>query len=97
MNLINKQALTTYGRGEKDKKSIPPISADFSGDKHMPNKQSRYAIGLVGLGVIGRKLALNRGGHSFKDSATRDIWGTENINGFILPDLLDNARVGHSE
>src|SRR5664279_5210190 len=67
----------------------------------MTNKQSqqRYEIGMVGLGVMGRKLVLNIADHGFsvagydqdpnqvealrKDSADRDICGTDNISDFI--------------
>ena len=67
----------------------------------MTTKQSqqRYAIGMVGLGVMGRNLVLNMAGHGFpvagydqnpsqvedlrKESAGQDICGTENINDFI--------------
>jgi len=67
----------------------------------MSNKQSQqlYAIGMVGLGVMGRNLVLNMSDHGFsvagydkepsqvealrKESADRDICGTENIDDFI--------------
>jgi len=61
--------------------------------------QQRYEIGMVGLGVMGRNLVLNIADHGFsvagydhdpnqvealrKDSAGRDICGTENIKDFI--------------
>src|SRR5664280_146316 len=61
--------------------------------------QQRYEIGMVGLGVMGRNLVLNIADHGFsvagydqdpnqvealrKDSADRDICGTDNISDFI--------------
>jgi 6-phosphogluconate dehydrogenase len=61
--------------------------------------QQRYEIGMIGLGVMGRNLLLNMADHGFsvagydkdpskvetlrKESADRDIYGTENINDFI--------------
>jgi 6-phosphogluconate dehydrogenase len=61
--------------------------------------QQQYEIGMVGLGVMGRNLLLNMADHGFsvagydkdadkvealrKESADRDICGTENINDFI--------------
>jgi 6-phosphogluconate dehydrogenase len=74
----------------------------------MTNKQpqKQYAIGMIGLGVMGRNLVLNMADHGFsvagydkapnqvedlrKESADRDIFGTENINDFIA--LLRKPR-----
>ena len=67
----------------------------------MTSKQSQqqYAVGMVGLGVIGRNLVLNMADHGFsvagydrdphqvealrKESADRDIAAAENMNDFI--------------
>ena len=75
----------------------------------MTNKQpqQQYAIGMVGLGVMGRNLVLNMADHGFsvggydkdpnqvealrQESAHRDICGTRNINDFIV--LLRPPRV----
>ena len=70
-------------------------------------KKQQCAIGMVGLGVMGRNLALNIADHGFsvagydkspdqvetlgKESASRDIWATGNINDFI--DLLSHPRM----
>src|SRR5665811_2018786 len=61
--------------------------------------EQKYTIGMVGLGVMGRNLVLNIADHGFpvagydqdpnqvealkKDSASRDICGTDNIKDFI--------------
>ena len=68
---------------------------------------SHYSIGIVGLGVMGRDLALNMADHGFsvvgydmdkakvealqKESADRDIRGATNINGFMP--LLCSPRI----
>ncbi len=72
----------------------------------MTNKQQRYEIGMVGLGVMGRNLVLNMADHGFavagydkdqtkvealqKESAERNICGAANILDFIA--LLRKPR-----
>ena len=72
----------------------------------MTNKQQRYEIGMVGLGVMGRNLVLNMADHGFavagydkdqakvealrKESAERNIRGAANILDFIA--LLRKPR-----
>jgi 6-phosphogluconate dehydrogenase len=74
----------------------------------MTNKQpqQQYAIGMIGLGVMGRNLVLNMAGHGFsvagydkdtsqvealrKESADREVSGAANIHDFVA--LLRKPR-----